>query len=131
VCLPTTKRELSTSKHSISQYWLASHRFPTSAMKRQFCLWSSLSNFGDGNGQAETWFVLLAGAAQVNVFPKVSYGNSLSGCGSNIQPSNWEADTFATELFAAPTELFAAPLNYMPFVVMKVVFIFPPERAFY
>jgi len=25
---------------------------------------------------------------------KERYGNSLSGCGSNTQPSNWEADTF-------------------------------------
>jgi len=33
------KRELSTSKYLISQYWLASHMFPTSATKGKFCLW--------------------------------------------------------------------------------------------
>jgi len=27
------------------------------------------------------------------LLPKERYGNSLSGCGSNTQPSNWEVDT--------------------------------------
>jgi len=44
--------------------------------------------------------MLFAGAGAANtLLPKERYGESLSGCGSNTQPSNWEADT-TTEVFA-------------------------------
>jgi len=39
--------------------------------------------------------MLLAGAdraIEVNILPKERYGHSSSGCGSNGQPSDWEAD---------------------------------------
>ena len=50
-------------------------------------------NFGDGNWrQAGAWIVLLARRWRWTLLPEERYGNSLSVCGSNTQPSNWEAD---------------------------------------
>ena len=57
-----------------------------------YCLF--FVNFGDGNWRrAEAWIVLLAGQLRRTLLSKERYGNLLSGCGSNTQPSNWEADT--------------------------------------
>jgi len=48
--------------------------------------------------------------------PKERYGNSLSGCGSNTQPSNWEADgamlknRYATESVATVTWVVVAAI---------------------
>jgi len=35
----------------------------------------------------------LPGQFRRTILPKRRHGNLLSGCGSNTQPSNWEADT--------------------------------------
>ena len=62
-----------------------------------------LFNSDDGRPKPESWF--LPGQLRRTLLPKERYGNSLSGCGSNTQPSNWEADT-TTELLLARVFVF-------------------------
>ena len=44
-------------------------------------------------GRPKPELCFLPGRLRWTVLPKERYGNSLSGCGSNTQASNWEADT--------------------------------------
>jgi len=44
-------------------------------------------------GRPKPEMCFLPGRLRWTLLPKERYGNSLSGCGSNDQPSNWEADT--------------------------------------
>ena len=45
------------------------------------------------NGRPKPELCFLPGRLRWTLLPKEHYSNSLSGCGSNTQPSNWEADT--------------------------------------
>ena len=51
-------------------------------------------------GRPKPELCFLPGRLRWTLLLKKRYGNSLSGCGSNTQPSNWEADTL--------------PLSYCP-----------------
>ena len=44
-------------------------------------------------GRPKPELCFLLGRLRWTLLPKESYGNSLSGCASNTQPSNWKADT--------------------------------------
>jgi len=44
-------------------------------------------------GRPKPELCFLPGWLRWTLLPKEHYGNSLSGCGLNTQPSNWEADT--------------------------------------
>ena len=44
-------------------------------------------------GRLKPEVCFLPGRLRWTLLPKERYGNSLSGCGSTTQPSNWEADT--------------------------------------
>jgi len=69
-------------------------------------------------GRPKPELCFLPGRLRWTLFPKERYGNSLSGCRSNTQPSNWEPDTLARTI-DAPLYYWAvaAPNNY--FCAMK------------
>ena len=54
----------------------------------------SKNHFSDINWrQAEAWIVFRSGAVEVNALDQGALRQSLSGCGSINQPSNWETET--------------------------------------
>jgi len=63
--------------------------FPLYANSRLFLL-ISVTAIG---GRPKPELCFLPGRLRWTLTPKERYGNSLSGCGSNTQPSDWEADT--------------------------------------
>jgi len=45
-------------------------------------------------GRPKPELCFLPGRLRLTLLPKEGYGNSLIGCGSNTQPSTWEADIY-------------------------------------